>query len=163
MPVPQGRAAEFHGARGVVPPGWEDFTVFKFAAPEQAELDLPLLMKAASKPKPKFRSNLVVTKHRVPEQIPLELIFTGPNTVSREQNPAFKVARSGLATYQGQPAAWQDVEFFDPGVQLQIFQRQVATRTAPQDLVMFTLTTTQDKLDDLSRSLGFETPGEGGK
>ena len=160
MSVAKGRAADLHGARGLVPPDWEDFTVYKFAAPEQVELDLPAVMKGAAKPKPKFRSNLVVTRHRVPEQIPLELIFTGPNTVAKEQNPTFKVARSGAGTYLEQQAAWQDLEFFDPSIQLQIYQRQVATRTAPQDLVMFTLTTSQDKLDELSRSLGFEVaPG----
>lgn len=151
----KGISIETHGVATILPTGWEDFTIYKFAAPEGTGLDLPGVMKGAAKPKPRFRSNIVVTKHRVPQLVPLEAIFDGPNKLSMEQNPSFKILQAGQGSYSRQPAAWQDLEFFDQGVQLRILQRQIAVKTSAEMLVMFTLTTSEEKIDTLSKEIGF--------
>lgn len=50
---------------------------------------------------------------------------------------------------------WQDVSFFDGSAQLLVFQCHIAVRPAPDQLVMFTLTSDQNELDALPAKMRF--------
>lgn len=147
---------ELLGIKAILPAEWEDHTVYRFAAPEGlVEPIADPRMVASKKPAAKFRSNLVVGRHKLPADIPLEQIFDGPNRASGAGNPSYKQVAFGVGEYLGQPASWQDVAFFEPQANLQIFQRQIAVKPAPDAVVMLTLTSDVDQLDKLSAPLGF--------
>ena len=141
-----------HGVPIALPAGWENHTVFQFAAPDE-EVDELARLRSKTKPKTKFRANLVGTRHRVPPQIPLAQIFTGPNTVAHEQNPSHQIVATGVGRCLERDVVWQDVAFFDPAAKLQIFQRQVGTKLADDQLLVLTVTTDQ-KLDELCVEIG---------
>lgn len=143
-------AQEIYGIRIATPDaaGWEDHTVFRWAAP-RGEGDKP------------FRSNCMLTRHdRVPAEIPFDKIFTGPNTAAKQSNKDFQVLREGVTRYLDQDAAWQDTRFFEPSAQRMIFQRQIAIRPRPDGLVVMTLTSDENNLDDLSAAIEFKVPVE---
>ena len=143
---------DLHGVSVPLPAGWENHTVYQFAAPEEL-IDETARLRSKTKPKTPFRANLVATRHRVPPQIPLAQIFTGPNTGAREQNPSHQVVATGVGRCLDRDVVWQDVAFFEPAVKLQIFQRQVGTKLADDQLLVLTLTTDQ-KLEELCGELG---------
>lgn len=160
MAAPTKTLVAYHGIRAPsLPPSWEDHTVHKYAGPAEQELNVPPLMQGAKPPRPPFRSNLVVTKHRLPEPLPLETVFEGPNHANRQQLETYKVLRSGVGDFHGQQAAWQDVQFFEPAARLEVYQRQIGCLSSPTELVVFTLTSSQDRLEDLGDELDLVVTG----
>lgn len=143
---------DLYGVSLALPAGWENHTVYQFAAPEEV-VDETARLRSKTRPKTPFRANLVATSHQVPPQIPLAQIFTGPNSAAREQNPSHQIVATGVGRHGDRDVVWQDVAFFEPAIKLQIFQRQVGTKLADDRLLVLTLTTDQ-KLDELCAELG---------
>jgi hypothetical protein len=156
--MPESTVVTLHGIELAVPAGWEDWTLFRFKAPPRADLGTPLHMRAAQAPsKPAFRSNLMVTKYELREPATIEHIFDAPNLDALRHQREFKVLRAGLGTYRGTAMAWQDTTFFEPAVQAQIFQRQIALLQDPAVLVVLSLTSDTTDLDALARQIGLPT------
>jgi hypothetical protein len=143
---------DLYGMAVALPAGWENHTVYQFAAPEPV-VDESARLRSKTRPKTPFRANLVATCHTVPPQIPLAAIFTGPNSAAREQNPSHQVVATGVGRCLDRDVVWQDVAFFEPAIKLQIYQRQIGSKLATDRLLVLTLTTDQ-KLDELCSQLG---------
>ncbi len=112
-----------HGVCVNILPEWEDRSVYRFALPNsRAELQTSLHAGATKTP---FTSNIVAARMpRDPEQTSDCFFEEGNRQATRD--PSYRVLQAGHGTRGGRPACWQDVTFFSPEAQLQIFQRQVA-------------------------------------
>lgn len=100
---------------------------------------------------------LRVTKHMVPEPIPIGAIFNQPNAVSKEQNPTSRNVRSGVSQHSRQPKAWQDLEIVVQGLHVCILQRQISVKVSTTCLTLYTMTTVEEELDTMSTEIGFMT------
>lgn len=139
-----------HGIRVTIPPDWVDGSIYRFAVPAQAATDIVA---------EELTSNLIATQHEVPKSVGLEQIFEAPNAAALKRGKEFTVQRSGAVTYLRQSAFWQDVRFFEPGLQRPVFQRQLAFRTGDTSVVILTLTASTERLrESVSRRMGFAAP-----
>jgi hypothetical protein len=122
-----------HGVQFGVPKGWGDDSIHRFMAPGEASAD-PMVGG------PTLVQNAVITRHDVPPNIPLERVFDAPNQASQSETPTFLVEATGLCSYLGQDAAYQDLTFAAEHVQILVCQRQIAVRRPDGVVVIMTMT-----------------------
>jgi len=130
---------QLHGVLVSVPDGWQDQSVHRFSAPDEASGD-PVVGQT-------FRSNMIVSRHRIPASVPLESVFDSSNEASRKQMADFRVVAAGLGRYLGQEASWQDTAFSDPRVKSLLRQRHIAMRAFPSEVVIITITAEQKRFE----------------
>jgi hypothetical protein len=121
-----------HGVRFGLPKGWGDDSIHRFSAPTEETNDLvggPTLVQ-----------NAVVTRHDVPDDVPLRHIFDAPNRATQAETPTFQVDATGLCKYLDQDAVWQDISFAAEHVQVMVCQRQIALRRRDGAVVIMTVT-----------------------
>jgi hypothetical protein len=160
MTTIQTEAQNIHGIAFNLPSEWSNYTVYQFAAPIVDSIeDDAVRLRAKTKPKTKFRDNLVVTKHTIPEDLSLEKFFEPSNEGIKQRSRDFKIIGSGKCALGQRTAYWQEVSFFEPSASLLIYQRATAIQSTPTQVVLFTLTSDQNKLVDIFHSMGFASPG----
>jgi hypothetical protein len=144
-----------HGVRVAIPNDWEDWTMFRFCAPDVVAEDLPpqLRVKKNEAGALPFRANAIVRRHRLAPGSSLVAMLEASTTDLRRQNPTCRVLALGAGEYCGQAAVCQDLTFVDASTRLQLFQRQIAVANAAGDAVVLTVTSDRSALDEVSPGL----------
>jgi hypothetical protein len=152
--------AVLHGARIAIPADWEDWTMYRFAAPDAAagELTPQLRVKPSRKSGLPFRASIIVRRHKLAPLNTLLAVLQTSTVDLAKQNPTMRVLAVGPGEYLGQEAACQDLTFLDPSTQLQLFQRQIAVSNGAGAAVVLTLTTDRNELDEASPGFTFSSP-----
>jgi hypothetical protein len=135
-----------HGARVLVPPDWEDSSLYRFNAPPE-EADVPEAERGGAL---RLQPNVLISRHEKRHGDTPERFFEQTNADARGQNPSFEVVRSGTVMYLGQVATWQDTRFTDPKSSAAICQRQLLIPSWPRHLTLVTLTGTAAAIERMS-------------
>ena len=139
-----------HGVRMLVPPDWEDSSLYRFNAPP-----LESEVSDASKDSPlRLQPNVLISRHeRNPGDAP-DRFLEQTNADAKKQNASFEVVRSGTVVYLDQVASWQDTRFTDPRTSTVVFQRLLIMPSWPRHLTLVTLTGTPPAVERLSAEMG---------
>lgn len=138
-----------------IPDSWEDRSLYRFVVPRDAGLAVRMRPQAGDAPR--FSSNVLVSKHAIPEDSSLTALLSAGSEEQQQQDPSYQQLDAGTWTHEGQDAAFLDTTFFvaDPG--LQLFQRRVAVRCAKGEMVVFTITSDKQDLAALATKMGLVT------
>ncbi|MBL8950828.1 MAG: DcrB-related protein [Myxococcaceae bacterium] len=135
-----------HGLRLLLPPTWEDSSIYRFnAPPNESE---------------KLQPNVMVSRHvKNPGDSP-ERFLELTNLDAKKADATYEVLREGTVIYLDQVSAWQDAKFTDARTGELVHQRRVVAATWPNHFTLLTLTGTPRALDAMSLELGLEHLGE---
>lgn len=156
---PPCREAVLHGVKVAIPADWDDWTLYRFAAPDAGADRLPprLRVKPSLPGALHFRTNILVRRHPLtPPATPASILEASAAELLR-QNPTCTVIAVGPGEYHGQAAACQDLTFMDASTHLQLFQRQLAMQNGAGEVVVLTLTTDRQELGEASPGFTFAT------
>jgi len=135
-----------HGLRMLLPPTWEDSSIYRFNAPvPEGERLIP---------------NVMVSRHEKNQGDTPERFLELTNQDAKKADPSYEVLREGTVIYLDQVSAWQDARFTDARTGQQVHQRRLVAPTWPKHLTLLTLTGSPDSIGKMSEALGIEHLGE---
>lgn len=135
-----------HGLRMLVPPTWEDSSIYRFnAQPAEGERLIP---------------NVMVSRHEKRQGDSPERFLELTNQDTKKADATYEILREGTVIYLDQVSAWQDARFTDARTGEPVHQRRLVAPTWPRHLTLLTMTGTPHAIDKMSESLGIEHLGE---
>jgi hypothetical protein len=164
------RTVECHGLTLALAEGWNDDSIFRFAAP----------VRETPPGVPPFRSSMVVARRPAnptltaaealqglrsgaPPKVAEATFKVRGGQLAKAEEPAVDAPPaqlgSGLATIGGREAAWLDRSFFSPEAHRRLYQRQIIALSTPGTVVLLTLTSDLPDLDVFARQFGFAAKG----
>ncbi len=140
-----------HGARVAIPEGWDDYSVFRFAPPDNKRVAGPPRVTAAAGAW--LRPTLIVTKHVWVKKSFSPAFFDDANRASLAQLKGYRVLRVQELNNWEQAALLQDASFVEPATGAPMFERRLAIAGAAT-VVLATLTGIQGDVQALSETMG---------